>query len=1206
MLKAMTIRATMIVAGMLACVSAYAVADTARQVDIAAGDLSTALLQLSKETGADLVYRPEQLRGVKTHGAHGSLTTEQAVTELLQGTKLKLTVGGTGALLIATPGSSTLSGEKGDDHPGARRESAGSSRERLQLARADQAGTPADTSTVKPSESTSSAKESPPQASVEEVVVTGSRIARPDFTALTPIVTVDATTFENRSDIGVESALEQLPQFRASGNSSNLSPSSSPFPSPTAAPGAATVDLRGLGTNRTLVLIDGRRTQPVNALLTVDLNTIPAAAIASVETITGGAAATYGADAISGVVNFKLRHDFRGLEVDAQEGISEHRDDQETSLSALMGSDLADNKGNLMLALNYSKRGQIWSEKRAWVRAGWNDPGTPIGARGDTANSLLASPLSEYVIDSTNAPTGAGAFVPLRDGGYWIDQSGNLFDRLNPLNPAHTYTGPLGGTSGYKINPGGTLGYTNEAASTLGVPLTRWTALLTGHYDFNDHVSAFVEAAFTNSQTQAVGSYAPLSSIYSVTVPYNPLYDDPSSPTFEKGPVGTSYHPVPAQLAAILNSRPNPNAPWEYNGGTDYLGPYTTDTTSDIFQLTTGLRGDVPGTDWTWEVYGSHGRSSVSTQLNGFPTLNRLQALFDANQYGAGWTNPFPIAVGGACTSGLPIFNPDGSVNNSPTVSADCATYADPSFNNRTTLTQSIYEGDIQGALFDMPFFNAGKLRYALGADYRGEDFNFSPDSGYSAYQAYPEVVDNISLPVAVEGHTGVSELYTEFSIPVVKDLSFAKSIEIDPGFRFSHYDASEPGQSAGGGNVNTWKLLGNWSIAKWVTFRGGLEVANRAPNVAELFTPIGGSSIASGGDPCAAYEGVTPGWGNVSSNPNRYNVQALCQYLITRDGGPASIMVPGGSANNYQYNVFGYSPTAYLYQLAVTQGNPNLKSERARTVTGGVVFSSPFSSPLVQRMRMSVDWYQIQIDGAIGIPAVGTVYRECLDPQYNNLVAAAAGQYTGAQMAANNAYCALIEREYAPAAGDPYGAPRKYKAEYINQGGIQSRGIDLELDWGLRFADVDLLKAIPGGINVNILGSYLDRYALSPFPGAAYINYTGTTVNSSFRYKLFSTFGYSVGPASIGFRWQHLPGVSPDPTTASSGTLGVASHNQVDLFARWTINDTFELRGGIDNLLDAWPEWVGANPQNKAVGTTTEDYDTIGRRFYLGVKAKF
>ncbi len=172
---------------------------------------------------------------------------------------------------------------------------------------------------------------------LEEIVVTGSRIVRRDYESSSPIVTIKADTFEDRSNIGLESALNQLPQFTPAGTQLMSSAAGTPFPAATAAPGAATVNLRGLGTNRTLVLVDGKRVQPINAMLVVDLNTIPSAAVESVEVITGGAAAVYGADAIAGVVNLKLKKDFEGATFDAQYGITQEGDGEEFQFNGLLG-----------------------------------------------------------------------------------------------------------------------------------------------------------------------------------------------------------------------------------------------------------------------------------------------------------------------------------------------------------------------------------------------------------------------------------------------------------------------------------------------------------------------------------------------------------------------------------------------------------------------------------------------------------------------------------------------------------------------------------------------------------------------------------------------------------------------------------------------------------------------------------------------------
>ncbi|HTV80809.1 MAG TPA: TonB-dependent receptor [Steroidobacteraceae bacterium] len=1151
------------------------------QLAIPSQSLRTALQDFSRQSGIDVLVSSRITQAYEAPGLDGRYSPASALRALLQGTGLEFQQLDVKTIEVRPARPAELL--------------------RTLAQNTAEAVAQAPTTTTTPDTSAAGSDNN----ALPEVVVTGSRIARQDFTSLSPIVTVDTGAVENRSEPSVVGALQQLPQFNVSGNSSNLSAASNPFPSATGAPpGAATVDLRGLGTNRTLVLLDGRRAQPVDAQLVIDLNTIPPEAVGSVETITGGAASTYGADAISGVVNIKLKQNFQGLQVDAQQGLSQYGDAATTSVGAVLGGNFADNKGNAMLVLDYEKVGEANQTKRGWYQAGELAPGTPGGALGS------APGLTEFLYTAGNLPTGVGAY-PTPATGTYIDQNGHLFNQYAPLTSG--YSGPLGLGTGYKINPDGELGY-NSQIPDLQLPQTRWEALATAHYNINDFITAYMQAQFSKTYVSAIGVPSGLFSVWSITVPYG-QWDNPSSPNFGSPPAGSTFNPVPQDLANLLNSRPNPNAAWTLNGNSSYFGPYSTNTTSNVYQLTTGLKGEIPAftftKDWTWDVYGSTGESNIDAQLNGFPTLNRLQTLYSANLYGQNWTNTaYPISVGGSCTSGLPIFTATGGVYPAnATASANCNQYADPALNNVTTIEQNIYEGDLQGSLIDMPF-NAGRLRFALGADYRAEKFGFTPDSGYTALQSFPNIVQNIALPTAVVGATGVSEVYTEFSIPVVKDLPFAKSIEIDPGIRFSDYTESSPGQSisGGAGDVKTWKVLGNWVVTDWVNFRGGLEVANRAPNIAELFTPLGGSALAVGADPCAVYPGTTQAYGNIASNPNRYNVQAACQYLMERGGMPAAqaaaLMTPGGSGNNYQYNVFGPSPVPFPFVLGLNSGNPNLKSETARTITAGFVLNSPFKTAYTERLRLSVDWYQIQLNGAIGTPSFGQVYQECLDAQYNKLMGSAPGTYTGAQLVAGNPYCAFINREYAPAAFDFYGAPRNYLSPYVNQGGIQSRGIDLELDWGLRFSDSDLLRAVPGGISINIVANYLDRYAVSPFQGAPYINYTGTITNNSYRDRVLSTFGYSIGPANLGFRWQHLPAAGPDPSTPNQ--VGAANaYNEVDFFASYALTDALTLRGGIDNLMNAWPVWIGANASTTAIGSTDANYDTIGRRFYLGVKAK-
>src|SRR6187551_1182956 len=209
--------------------------------------------------------------------------------------------------------------------------------------------------------------------SLTEIVVTGSRIARRDLDAASPIVTVEDQVFERSSTLAVESVLNQLPQFVPANTQFNTA---DVFPSATTTPGISTVSLRGLGANRTLVLVDGRRAQPVNSTLVIDTNSIPSSALESVEIISGGASATYGADALGGGTNFKLRSNFQGMDLQYRWGITERGDGEESRISMLLGSSLAEGRGNAMLGIEWSERGEVLATDRPFFSDALSDSAT--------------------------------------------------------------------------------------------------------------------------------------------------------------------------------------------------------------------------------------------------------------------------------------------------------------------------------------------------------------------------------------------------------------------------------------------------------------------------------------------------------------------------------------------------------------------------------------------------------------------------------------------------------------------------------------------------------------------------------------------------------------------------------------------------------------------------------------------------------------
>jgi len=1074
-----------------------------------------------------------------------------------------------------------------------------------------------------------------------QIIVTGSRIVRRDLEANSPLVTVGQDEFESRSGVTVEETLNDLPQFTPAGSASLQSTAGTAFTGADQAPGAATLDLRGLGANRSLVLLNGRRAQPVNAQLVVDVNTIPSAAIRNVEVITGGAAAVYGADAIAGVVNFILRDDFEGLELNGQAGISEVGDAEQYQVSGLIGGNFADDRGNAMVGLSWSKRQAAYQRNRDFYTSAWNDPNTVVGVGG--------IPQTVAVVGGVN---------------YGVNPDGSLFRTNDATNPAPdafsgAYNGPLNDLvegAGFKLNPSQTgqrsIGF-NDPDSYNSIPLERYSLFGSAHYDITDAIQFFVEGNFTHTDAYAQSFAGTAGNIWAITVPYTTANDDPRSETF--GATRNNWHPVSPQLATLLNSRtraarpgepgyitptegnPTPvqpivsgaNDPWTMSRGLNFLGRLFIETSSDIYQLTGGLRGEVGLKDWTWEVYGSHGNTSViARQPQGAVSYANLQALIGGTTTGTtrsptingpwsqNWSNGATFNPQ-TCTSGIPIFNPDGSVP-APTggnvdgvvVSEDCKNYATLELNNVTKLEQNVVEATMQGGLFENW---AGEVRFAAGATYRDADFSYAPDTGNSGEQLSTGVVNQIALPNPTSGKINVKEVYGELLVPLLSDFPLVENLELELGGRYSKYSLS--------GSEFTFKALADWRVTDWFRIRGGYQKANRAPNIFELFAPVAGA-LTSTNDPCINIAGTTPDYGNVAGNPNLINLQVACEQLIVRDGGfdyvtlaedptavaqnPADYPDRNGFDRTRMSNhrsTLGYN-IPFPFTIGLQQGNTDLASEKADTITAGAVLSSPFASSLLQRATLTVDYYQINLKGTIDEPTGVEVYTQCLSPQYNERMSSAPGTYTGAQLLEGNRFCDLINRFPFDTAGVrgavDSGTDRTFDAPFINKGGTKTAGIDVTFNWTADFADLGL--GLPGAINFNGSANFLLYFKESAFPGAPYTDLKGTAENLAFDHKLFGTVTYLGDTFSVGLRGRYLPSIDPSPF-AAAGTQGADEHTEFDLFGRYQVTDMLEARAGVDNLFDADPEIFGATATNAARGSTLGVYDTIGRSYYFGLR---
>src|ERR1700733_984399 len=284
-------------------------------------------------------------------------------------------------------------------------------------------------------------------APLVEVTVTGSRIKRKDLESSSPLITIDSEQLESRSGLNLESYLNQLPNYNPA--QTPTTENSDVQPSAVNTVGISTISLRGFGPNRSLVLVDGHRTVPVNALMVTDINSIPAAMIDRVEIITGGASAVYGADAIGGVTNFILKKNYEGASIDVQDGISQAGDGNELRVSALMGSKIADGKGNIVMGMEYYDRDESYQKNHSFFSNSWNDPNT-AATNAFFGQEALSGFFTESA-DPSNAAENVTFANRVNSGGSPYAFGGSsVFQTLyfNPGGQPYLSTGPVG-TSNY-------------------------------------------------------------------------------------------------------------------------------------------------------------------------------------------------------------------------------------------------------------------------------------------------------------------------------------------------------------------------------------------------------------------------------------------------------------------------------------------------------------------------------------------------------------------------------------------------------------------------------------------------------------------------------------------------------------------------------------------------------------------------------------
>jgi outer membrane receptor protein involved in Fe transport len=559
------------------------------------------------------------------------------------------------------------------------------------------------------------------------------------------------------------------------------------------------------------------------------------------------------------------------------------------------------------------------------------------------------------------------------------------------------------------------------------------------------------------------------------------------------------------------------------------IGPRLSENQYRVYQVTAGIKGGL-GAGWRYDGYLQVGRNNDENTQNN----NVLRSKFFELAY---------APDGGVALCGG--YDPFGLTPITP----ECAAYVSVDGHNRSDVAQDIVELTANGPVFNLP---AGSVQVAVGAMYKHDEYTYRSDplskvfldDGISDVQGFNPALDTV-------GNDHNTDVYVEASLPLLRGLPGARSLDAVVGYRVSNY--------ASAGSVDAYKAELLYQPIEPVRVRGSFQHAVRAPSVFELYLPQLGPSVGlpDDGDPCVAGSPARSG-------DHGSQVTSLC----------AAQGIPSALLPTYTYDDD--------FVDGVAGGNPDLKPESADTLTAGVVLHPSFSNRWLQQLQFSVDWYRIEVDDAIKTPFVATAVERCYDATFNP------------DFSVDNVYCSFFRRD--PGTGNIVDA----KEIYRNIGLLSTSGVDVQLDW-----KVDLG---PGTLAANWLVSYVDSFRISDGPGIKADEARGTIgfqVGAALpEWKWNLRVDYAWSGIDLGMQWQYVDSMlDADPTTG----FEVPSRSYYDAFIGYGFDrgplSGLSVHAGVENLTDEqppiFPSWVQAN-------TDASQYDTLGRRYYLRMTYRF
>lgn len=1110
---------------MIACGSLSAAAtaeeptDKRYSLDIPSSEIDAALVALARATGRSLIIPSEAVFEKRSKALKGSYTLPEALEALLQGTPLSGGLTKSGVIAISSRKTRDTSEEDEMKQNGLKR-SLLASVSALLFGAGD----------AHAQDQTSDGADS----LIEEVRITGSRIRQTSgMTTPTPVTVVTSVELSSMAPGSMVEAMSQLPLFF--GNTTLNNPGSY-----FTAPSAGNLNMRGIGSNRTLVLMNGRRVVSASRIGTVDANFFPEAMIERVESVTGGASAAYGTDAVAGVVNFILDTDFTGVRGHLQGGITSRGDYENWEASASAGTPIGDRLHFLVSAETYHQKGVFTYEGRDWYQS-W-------GRVTNTSSTGPRELVRPYVV-STQATLGGIITAPSSSALYRLHFLSDGTAVPFVLGDPGALPG-AGSTASHSIVNGGS-GTDNSADRPWLAPdADRDNAFLYLDYDLSDSVTLFAQGIVGNTRTERPNSGGRFTgSSYRFTIFRDNAF-------------------LPQGLRNIMVNENRQSFTYERFGAEADIAQNSfveqkNLTYSGTFGFDADINRDGLFGGWRTNAYYQYGKTQARGRQKGGIRLDRIYAAVDAvvnpatgsiicrsamvdpanyancvplNLFGAGNASAEAIDyvtgfdVGEHITS--PLFFTDTGYDTGESIDY----IASDAKVTRADITQHVIEFSADGEVWKG--FGAGPVAMAVGASWRKESIhqivedvtNPSGDPAARPILGLPSVRGVPALAAArsnaiqfstmpnIKGGLNVKEVFAEAIVPLLADVTAVQSLSATLAARWADY--------SGSGGIWAWKLGADWQVYNDLRFRGTLSRDVRAGTLSERYDMTGG--LATIDDP---------------TDGSRYDTS-------TRTG-----------------------------------GNPNVGPERADTITIGTVFQPSW----FEGFSVSLDWYKIKINGAIGQLGGQKIIDEC---------------FAGAVD-----LCAQIDR-------DANGRITQVRDVFLNIDALAAAGVDTELSYR------KTMRVFGGGdeaVGLRLIGSWLDENSIT-LRGVPKEERAGQTGGSRSqlalpKYKVNVSVNYNNGPFGLFLQERYISSGTLDKELAEGVDIddnSVAAAYYTDMRLSYALQNDggagWEVFFNVSNLFDYDPPVTAYFSSSTAMSTQYNPslFDFLGRRFTVGAKFRY